>query len=133
MQEVHPQNGFIFFNTTGKLQYGSFKSMQEGQIDLTGPCPFPTISPTISSDSATSVKANVALKQLYKPNFSHGSDLSLSVVPTLSVSPEEQIKVLATDALSTQWAGSLLQEVYNCMACYHQSSHATCPVTIQQF
>jgi hypothetical protein len=135
MQEVHPQNGYIFFNTTDKLQYGSFKSMREGQIDLVGPCPFPAISPTISesSDSATAIKADVALKQPYKPNFSHSSDLSSSAVPTLSVSPEEQIKELAADALSTQWATSLLQEVYDFIDCYHRSSHSTCPVTIPQF
>ncbi|KAI9450929.1 hypothetical protein BJY52DRAFT_1226912 [Lactarius psammicola] len=34
MDEVHPKNGFIFFNTAQNLQYGAFKSMREGQIDL---------------------------------------------------------------------------------------------------
>ena len=138
MQEVQPQNGFIFFNTTDKLQYGAFKSMQEGQIDLVGPCPFPTVSrlsPTTSSEGATSIKVSVALKQMYKSNFSHSSNLSSSVVPvpTLSISPDEQIRDLAADALSTQWASSLLQDVYDFMDSYHQSQPMTCPVTIPFF
>ena len=137
MKEVQPQNGFIFYNTTDKLQYGAFKSMQEGQINLMGPCPFPTdsrLSPTSSSDSATSIKVSIALKQMYKTNFSRNSDLSssISIVPTLRVSPEEQIKDLTADALSTQWASSLLQDVYDFMASY-QSQHATCPATIPLF
>lgn len=134
MQEVHPQNGYIFFDTTDKLQYGAFKSMREGQIDLLGgPCPFPTISPTISNEGATSIKVSVALKQTYNSNFSHSIDLSSHAVPTLSVSPDEQIKDLAADALSTQWASSLLQDVYDFMDLYHQSHSKTCPEMIPLF
>ena len=122
MQEVQPQNGFILFNTAQKLQYGAFKSMREGQINLVGPCPFQSISGTTS----------VALKQPYKINSSH-SDLSSSVVPTLSVSLDEQIKDLAADALSIQWATALLQDVYDFIALFHRSRGITCPVAIPQF
>ena len=122
MQEVQPQNGFLLFNTAQKFQYGAFKSMREGQINLVGPCPFQSISGTTS----------IALKQPYKINSSH-SDLSSSAVPTLPVSPDEQIKDLAADALSIQWATALLQDVYDFIAFYHQSHRTTCPVAIPQF
>jgi hypothetical protein len=59
--------------------------------------------------------------------------LSSSAVPTLSLSPDEQIKVLAADALSIQWASSLLQEVYDFIASFQWSQHATCPLKIPQF
>ena len=98
-----------------------FKFMQEGQINLMGPCPFLTVSQvslTISSDSTTSIKVSVALKQIYKTNFSHSSVLSSSIVLPLSISLDEQIKDLAANALSTQWASSLLQDVYDFMASY---------------
>ncbi|KAH9046217.1 hypothetical protein EDB84DRAFT_1265326 [Lactarius hengduanensis] len=117
-QKVQPQNGFIFFNTTQKLQYGAFKSMREGQLDITGLSPFPN--------------KGVALKQPYLSNYSRTSDLSSSAAPILSLSPDEQIKDLAADALSIQWASSLLDDVYDFVALYHQS-HVTCPVTIPQF
>lgn len=135
MQEVQPQNGFIFYNTIDKLQYSAFKFMQEGHINLMGPCPFLTasqVSLTISSDSTTSIKVSVALKQIYKTNFSHSSDLSSSIVLTLSISPDEQIKDLAANALTNQWASSFLQNVYDFMASY-QSQHTTCPATILLF
>ncbi|KAI9445969.1 hypothetical protein H4582DRAFT_1804345 [Lactarius indigo] len=119
MHKAQPQNGFVLFNMAQKLQYGAFKSMKEGKIDLTGPSPFPT--------------ASVALKQPYLSNHSHTSDVSSSVALTLSLSPDEQIRDLAADALSIQWADSLLEDVYSFMASYHQSHNVTCPVTIPQF
>jgi hypothetical protein len=125
MHEVQPQNGFIFFNEAQKLQYGAFKSMREGQIDLVGQCPFPTTS----SQGATPI----ALKQLYLPNYSHSSDLSSSIVPTLSHTPDQQIRDLAADALSIHWASSLLQDVYDFVASYHRSHRVTYPETIPQF
>ena len=100
-----------------------------------GPCPFLTasqVSLTISSDSTTSIKVSVALKQIYKTNFSHSSDLSSSIVLTLSISPDEQIKDLAANALTNQWASSFLQNVYDFMASY-QSQHTTCQATILLF
>ncbi|KAI9434818.1 hypothetical protein H4582DRAFT_1818383 [Lactarius indigo] len=118
-QKVQPLNGFVFYNTTQKLQYGAFKSMREGQLDITGPLPFPN--------------KGVALKQPYLSNYSHTSDLSSSAAaPTLSLSPDEQIKTLAADALSIQWASSLLEDVYDFVVFYHQS-HVHCPVIIPQF
>ncbi len=125
MHEVQPQNGFILFNTAQKLKCGAFKSMREGQIDLVGLCPFPTTS----SKGA----ALIALKQPYLANHSHSSDLSSSAVPTLSLSPDDQIRDLATDALSIQWATSLLQDVYDFVASYHQSRRVTCLAIIPQF
>lgn len=127
MQGVQPQNGYILFNTGDKPMYGAFKSMREGQIDLVGPHPFPTIG------GATLTTALVAIKQTYQSNFSHSSDLSAVAVPTLSISPEQQIKDLAADALSIQWATALLQDVYDFIALYHQSHETICPVKIPPF
>lgn len=124
MQEVQAQNGFILYNTSQKPQYGAFKSMLEGQIDLMGAaCPFLATSATF-----------IALKQPYLLNHSD-SDLSPSVVPvpTLALSPDDQIKELAADALSIQWASSLLQDVYAFIASYHKNQQTTCPITIPQF
>ena len=130
MQEVHPQNGFILFNTAQECQRGAFKSMREGQIDLVGPCPFLS---TPAGGHATTV-ASVALKQPYLPNHNSTSNSSMSMVSTLCLSPDDQVKELAADSLSIQWAGALLQDVYDFIAEYHRS-HAgvTCPVTIPQF
>ena len=122
VQEVQPQNGFVLFNTAQKFQFGAFKSMWEGKINPVRPYPFQWISSTTL----------IALMQLYKINSSH-LDLSSSVVPTLSISLDEQIKNLAADALSIQWATTLLQDVYNFIALYHQSHYITCPVAIPQF
>ena len=100
--------------------------MREGQIDLVGAHPF----------LATSGKGttSIALKQPFLSNdYNSDSDLSSSTAPTLSLSPDEQIKDLAADALAIQWASSLLQDVYDFIAFYHQSCHATCPVKIPQF
>jgi hypothetical protein len=100
--------------------------MREGKIGLVGVYPFPTTS----SKGPTSI----TLKQPYLSNdYSGDSDLLSSIVPTLSLSPDEQIKELAADALSIQWASSLLQDVYDFIAFYHQSRNTTCPVKIPQF
>ncbi|KAF8271793.1 hypothetical protein EI94DRAFT_1697990 [Lactarius quietus] len=105
MQEVQPQNGFILFNAAQKQQYGAFKSMHEGKINLP-----------------------------YLPNDYIGdSDLSSSTILTHTLSPDEQIKELAADALSIQWASSLLQDVYDFIAFYYQSHQTTCPENIPQF
>lgn len=41
---------------------------------------------------------------------------------------------LAADSLSIQWAGALLQDIYDFIAGYYQShDDVTCPVTILQF
>ncbi|KAF8258593.1 hypothetical protein EI94DRAFT_1707853, partial [Lactarius quietus] len=81
MQEVQPQNGFILFNAAQKQQYGAFKSMHEGKINLP-----------------------------YLPNDYIGdSDLSSSTILTHTLSPDEQIKELAADALSIQWAIPICQ------------------------
>ena len=130
MREVHPQNGFILFNTAQKCQYGAFKSMQEGQINLVGPCPFSS-TPASSSHAATVV--SVALKQPYRPNHNSTPDSSISIVSTLCLSPDDQVKELVADSLSIQWAGALLQDVYNFIVEYHQCHSVTCPVTIPQF
>jgi hypothetical protein len=125
MHEAQAQNGFILFNASQKQQYGALKSMKEGQLNLIGAtCPFPTTSNGVTS---------VALKQSYLPNYSHSSDLSSSAVPTLSLLPNEQIKDLAVEALSIQWAMSLLEDVYTFIASYHWSQQATCPIKILQF
>ncbi|KAI9444444.1 hypothetical protein BJY52DRAFT_1128184, partial [Lactarius psammicola] len=44
-----------------------------------------------------------------------------------------QVKELAADALSIQWASSLLQDVYDFIVLYHQSHGVACPMTIPQF
>ena len=128
MHEVHPQNGFILFNTAQELWFGAFKSMREGQIDLVGSCPFSS-----TPGSGKSSAALAALKQSYLSNRGSGSDSSSSIISTLSLSPDSQVKELAADALSIQWASSLLQDVYDFIASYHRSHGATCPVTIPQF
>ena len=125
MHEVKPQNGFIIFNKAQKQQHGAFKSMQQGQIDLVGAHPFSTMP--------SNGTVSVTLKQPYLANYSHSSDLSSSAVLTLSLSPDEQMQELAAEALSIQWASSLLEDVYDYIASYHQSHHTTCPVKIPQF
>jgi len=44
MNNVHPINGYISFNAAQKPKYGAFKSMREGQINIVGKCPFPTMA-----------------------------------------------------------------------------------------
>ncbi|KAI9433778.1 hypothetical protein BJY52DRAFT_1088850, partial [Lactarius psammicola] len=75
----------------------------------------------------------VALKQPYQCNRSSGSNSSSSIISTLSLSPDSQVKELAANALSIQWASLLLQDVYDFIASYHQSHDTTCPVIIPQF
>jgi hypothetical protein len=130
MHEICPQNGFILVNTAQKPQYGAFKSMREGQIDLVGPCPFLS-TPALGNSSA----AFVALKQPYLFNRGSGSNSSSSVASTLGLSPDGQVKELASEALSIQWASSLLQDVYDFVASYLQSGGVTRtpPMTIPQF
>jgi hypothetical protein len=80
MKDIHLQNGFILFNTAQKCQYGAFKSMQEGEIDLIGPSPFLS---TLASNYHAVTAASVALKhfkQPYMPNHNSNSDLSMSLV-----------------------------------------------------
>ena len=89
MQEVHPQNDFILFNTAQKCRYRAFKSMWEGQINLGGHCPF--LSTQASSHAAT--VASIALKQPYLPNYISTSDSSTSMVSTLCLSPDDQVKI----------------------------------------
>ncbi|KAH8991704.1 hypothetical protein EDB92DRAFT_1759758, partial [Lactarius akahatsu] len=75
----------------------------------------------------------VTLKQPYLSNHSSGSDLSSSIIPTLCLSPEGQVKELSADALSIQWASSLLQDIYDFIESYHKSHPLTCPATIPVF
>ncbi|KAH8999867.1 hypothetical protein EDB86DRAFT_2802278 [Lactarius hatsudake] len=132
MSKVYPENGFIFFDTSQNYQYGAFKSMQEGKIELPGLGPHETLSTSASGDSGRSTTL-VALKQPYLSNHSSGSDLSSSVILTLPLSPEGQVKELSANALSIQWASSLLQDVYNFIDLYHKSHPTTCPATIPVF
>ncbi|KAH9023136.1 hypothetical protein EDB84DRAFT_1271750 [Lactarius hengduanensis] len=132
MSTVHPENGFIFFNTSQNYRYGAFKSMREGQIELPGLGPRESVSTSASSDSGRCT-TSVALKQPYLSNHSSSSDLSSSVIPTLSLSPEGQVKELSADALSIQWASSLLQDVYDFIALYLKSHAVSCPASIPVF
>ncbi|KAH8980139.1 hypothetical protein EDB92DRAFT_1805906, partial [Lactarius akahatsu] len=75
----------------------------------------------------------VALKQPYLSNHSSSSDLLSSLIPTLSLSPEGQVKELSADALSIQWASSLLQDVYDFIALYLKSHAVSCPMSIPVF
>ncbi|KAH9014256.1 hypothetical protein EDB84DRAFT_1277767 [Lactarius hengduanensis] len=125
MDEVCPQNGHIFFNTAQQLRCGAFKSMREGQINLVGSCPF--------LSTPGSGAALVALKQPYLSNNGGDSDSSSSGISTLALPPDSQVKELAADALSIQWASSLLQDVYDFIASYQQIHTITCPVTIPRF
>ena len=136
MHEVHPQNGFILYSTTQILQYGAFKEMREGQIDLVGPSPFPSTPASGDGNSHShTTSVTVTLKQPYLPNRSvnRGLDSMSSLISTLPLSPDKQVKELAADSLSIQWAGALLQDIYDFVVSYHQSHSTTCPITNPQF
>lgn len=74
---------------SSEMLYGAFKSMWEGQIDLGGHCPF--LSTQASSHAA--MVASIALKQPYLPNYISTSDSSMSMVSTLCLSPDDQVKI----------------------------------------
>ena len=135
MHEVQPKNGYILYNSTQILQYGAFKEMREGQIDLVGQSPFSS-TPASSHGNGNSHTGPVAvtLKQpyLHNRNINHGLDSLSSLLSTLPLSPDNQVKELAADSLSIQWAGALLQDVYEFVASY-QSGSATLPFAIPQF
>ena len=123
MDNVHPSNGYISFNVAQKLKYGAFKSMREGRINMVGPCPFPLVAGV----------ALVALKQPYMDNPGTMDADSSSAIPTLSLSPDEQARELSADALSTQWANSLLRDVYDFISEYQKHANTACPAEIPQF
>ena len=72
MREVHPQNGFILFNAAQKCRYGAFKSMWEGQIDLSGHCPFLSTQATVTQQ------------------WLHPLHLNSLICPTISAPPIHQ-------------------------------------------
>ncbi|KAF8259280.1 hypothetical protein EI94DRAFT_1707232 [Lactarius quietus] len=133
MHEVHPQNGHLTFSTADKPQCGAFKAMREGQIALVGSSPFSS-KPVSKSLAGDSHAASVALKQPFRRNPHTDSDLPSSMVSNLSVLPENQVKELASDSLSIQWASTLLRDVYNFIKAYLQTHPgATCLIPIPQF
>jgi hypothetical protein len=137
MHNVHPLNGFIYYSTAQKLQRGAFKAMRKGQIDLLGQLvkqlPFlPTPAHAPASESGNNNRCRVALKQPYLSNPRTSSDSS-SVISVLAVSPDNQVKELAADSLSIQWAAALLQDIYEFIVSYHQKHGVKCPVKIPVF
>ena len=128
MDDVTPTHGYISFDVTQKLKYGAFKSMREGRINLVGlvgPCPFPMV--------AGAPGPSVVLKQPYMDNPGTIDADSSSAIPTLSLSPDDQARELSADALSTQWADSLLRDVYDFISEYQKQANTTCPVKIPSF
>ncbi|KAH9009814.1 hypothetical protein EDB84DRAFT_1545639 [Lactarius hengduanensis] len=124
MDNVQPINGYISFNAAQKLKYGAFKSMREGRINIIGQCPFP---------ATTGGTAPVALKQPYMDNPGTMDADSSSAILTLSLSPDDQVRELAADALSTQWANSLLRDVYDFISEYQKQTDTICPMEIPVF
>ncbi|KAI9440294.1 hypothetical protein BJY52DRAFT_1129061 [Lactarius psammicola] len=62
------------------------------------------------------------------------ADLSLAAIPaTLLLSSDDQVRELAADALSTQWANSLLQDVYDFISEYQKQNDSVCPVDVPLF
>ena len=90
---------------------------------MVGPCPFPLVAGV----------ALVALKQPYMDNPGTMDADSSSAIPTLSLSPDEQARELSADALSTQWANSLLRDVYDFISEYQKHANTACPAEIPQF
>lgn len=124
MDNVHSSDGYIYFNEAQKRRYGAFKSMREGRINLVGPCPFPMLAGV----------ARVALKQPYMGNpGTSGADSSSAIPPTLALSPHDQAEDLSAEALSMQWANSLLRDVYDYITEYNERTNTSCPEEIPQF
>ena len=133
MHIVQPQNGFIYYSTAQQLQRGAFKGMREGQIDLLGER-LPFLSTPADAPASESGRCRIALKQPYLPNpRSSSSDSSSPAISALAISPDNQVKELAADSLSIQWAAALLQDVYDFIASYQQRHSVTCPVKIPLF
>ncbi|KAH9031731.1 hypothetical protein EDB84DRAFT_1492201 [Lactarius hengduanensis] len=105
---VQPINGYISFNAAQKLKY----------------VPFP---------ATTGGTAPVALKQPYMDNPGTMDADSSSAILTLSLSPDDQVRELAADALSTQWANSLLRDVYDFISEYQKQTDTICPMEIPVF
>ena len=55
------------------------------------------------------------------------------MVPTLALSSDKQIKDLAANTLSIQWASSLLQDMHTFIASCHENQLTMCLYTIPQF
>jgi hypothetical protein len=123
MDNVHPTDGYLYFNVAQKRKYGAFKSMLEGRINLIGTCPFPTVAGA----------ALVALKQPYMDNPGITDADSSAIPATLALSPDDQAQDLSADALSTQWANSLLRDVYDFIREYTKHANTECPEDIPQF
>lgn len=134
MHVVQPQNGFIYYNTAQQPQHGAFKAMREGQIDLLGER-LPFLSTPADAPASEPGRCHVALKQPYLPNPRSGSSDPYSPPPIsiLALSPDDQVKELAADALSIQWAAALLQDVYDFVASYQERYRVTCPTKIPLF
>ena len=84
---------------------------------MVGPCPFPIVAGA----------APVALKQPYMDNPGITDADSSSVILTLSLSPDDQARELSADALSTQWANSLLQDVYDFISEHQNHANTEIP------
>jgi hypothetical protein len=123
MDNIQPTDGYIYFNVAQKQKYGSFKSMREGRINLVPTCPFPMVAGA----------ALVALKQPYMDNPRITDSDSSAIPATLALSPNDQAQDLSADALSTQWANSLLRDVYDFITEYNKHTNTAYPEEIPQF